>query len=102
LTPGARVPADLRLVAAKKMRIDQAALTGESELISATTKCTDKNYLQSRNMVFMGTSVVDGTATGIVVSVGNNTVMGLITSRSSHDSRLTYLQREIRRLVIII
>jgi sodium/potassium-transporting ATPase subunit alpha len=103
LRNGDRVPADLRLVDVRSLRVDQAALTGESEPVSSSATCTDSNYLQTRNIAFCGTNIVEGTARGIVVSTGNNTVMGSIASAASSSSeRSSGLQLEIRRVVIVI
>eukprot|EP01122_Echinamoeba_exundans_P008847 TRINITY_DN3010_c0_g1_i2.p1 TRINITY_DN3010_c0_g1~~TRINITY_DN3010_c0_g1_i2.p1 ORF type:complete len:640 (-),score=159.14 TRINITY_DN3010_c0_g1_i2:1578-3497(-) len=103
LRNGDRVPADLRLVDVRGLRIDSAALTGESEPVSSSATCTDSNYLQTRNIAFCGTNIVEGTARGIVVSTGNSTVMGSIASAASSSSeRSSGLQLEIRRVVIVI
>eukprot|EP01125_Pyxidicula_operculata_P009620 TRINITY_DN315_c0_g1_i2.p1 TRINITY_DN315_c0_g1~~TRINITY_DN315_c0_g1_i2.p1 ORF type:complete len:952 (+),score=188.38 TRINITY_DN315_c0_g1_i2:3200-6055(+) len=103
LRVGDRVPADLVLVEVNGLKINQSVLDGESEPVINTSKSTDQNYLQSRNMAFMSTTVVEGTATGVVVATGNKTVMGSITiSASAMNMELTFLQLEVRRLVIIV
>lgn len=103
LRNGDRVPADLRLFDVRSLRMDQSALTGESEAVSASTACTDKNYLQTRNIAFCGTNVVEGGGRGVVVATGNRTVMGSIASAASRSSGTTSgLQHEIKRVVILI
>jgi len=75
------VPADIRLVEVSGLKIDQSSLTGESEPVSLTTKPTNDNFFESRNMAFFGTNCVEGRGKGIVVATGNNTVMGSLTVR---------------------
>lgn len=103
LRTGDRVPADLRLVEVRSLRVDQAALTGESEPVKSSPSCTDDNYLQTRNIAFCGTHVVEGSARGVVVSTGNQTIMGSIASAASASpTRTSSLQLEVRRVVLVI
>ena len=80
LSAGDMLPADLRIMAAKDLFISQAALTGESapvekrEEIQAELK--NLAVTELANLGFMGTTVVSGTAQGIVVGVGNATLLG--------------------------
>ncbi len=87
LSAGDMVPADVRLVTARDLFISQSALTGESLPIekndcspfNKTSNAVTENVsavLDLQNIVLMGTSVVSGTATGIVVGTGDNTVFG--------------------------
>ncbi len=81
LEPGDRVPADVRLIGDAGLRVEEAALTGESvptekdhrEVLEAETSLGDRV-----NMAYMGTSVAAGTASGVVVATGMNTEMGHI------------------------
>src|SRR5690349_744955 len=66
LSLGNKVPADLRLLqASSDTRFDRAVLTGESEAIEASTTATDDNFLESKNIAFMGTHIVQGSCVGI-------------------------------------
>jgi len=80
LASGDRVPADLRLVAVKELRVDEAALTGESlpadksdEAVAADASLGDRF-----GMAYSGTLVVYGQATGVVVTTGAATELGRI------------------------
>jgi magnesium-transporting ATPase (P-type) len=82
LASGDRVPADLRLVAAKNLRVDEAALTGESvpvekapEPVAEDTPMGDRS-----SFAFAGTLVTYGTATGLVVETGARTELGRIST----------------------
>jgi len=82
LVPGDKVPADLRLAAVKHLRIDEAALTGESVPVEKTTApvAVDADVGDRASMAFGGTLVSYGTATGIVVATGARTELGRIST----------------------
>jgi len=82
LSAGDLVPADARLLVARDLYVQQAALTGESlpcEKEATGEPATAK--AEARNMVFLGTSVVSGTATAEVVATGPRTAFGDISAR---------------------
>lgn len=82
LSAGDLVPADARLLLARDLYIQQAALTGES--LPAEKEATGEpasTNAEARNMVFLGTSVVSGTATAEVVATGAKTALGEIVVR---------------------
>lgn len=80
LAAGDMVPADLRIIEAKDLFLSQSALTGESEPVekfnTAVISPSSHNLTDISNLAFMGTNVVSGTALGIVVATGNDTVFG--------------------------
>ncbi len=81
LYSGIRVPADIRLIHAVELKIDESILTGESlpvEKHSHAIKEENLTYGDQKNMAFMGTIVVSGRAKGVVVETGMNTVFGRI------------------------
>src|SRR5262249_15112624 len=77
---GDKVPADLRLVDAKNLRTEEAALTGESVPTEKTVDAVPANATvgDRGNMAFSGTMVVSGRATGVVVATGSQTELGRI------------------------
>ncbi|GLU20524.1 hypothetical protein SLE2022_367180 [Rubroshorea leprosula] len=81
--PGDLFPGDVRLLSSKQLVVSQSSLTGESW---ATEKTADVREEQStplldlRNICFMGTNVVSGSGTGLVVSTGSQTYMSTIFS----------------------
>ncbi|KAG0206624.1 hypothetical protein BGX33_007313 [Mortierella sp. NVP41] len=104
LSLGNKVPADLRLLqASSDTRFDRAVLTGESEAIEASTSATDDNFLESKNIAFMGTHVVQGSCLGVVILKGNDTLMGRINKLTTgRKPKKTIIQREITRFIRII
>jgi sodium/potassium-transporting ATPase subunit alpha len=92
---GNKCPADFRLLQCSgDLKFDRSVLTGESLPISATTECTDPNFMESRNIGMQGTHVVSGNGVGLVIQTGDNTVFGRIAKLSSTGgSGLTTLQK---------
>src|SRR5690606_23169645 len=80
LASGDRVPGDMRLVAARELRIDESALTGESLPAEKSTEAVaEAAPLGDRfGMAYSGTLVVHGTAQGIVVATGKSSELGRI------------------------
>lgn len=81
LESGDRVPADLRLIEAKRCRTDEAALTGESIPVEKQTSpvLQEADLAERSSMAYAGTIVVQGTAKGLVVATGSNTEIGKIS-----------------------
>ncbi|MFT8315404.1 MAG: HAD-IC family P-type ATPase [Clostridium sp.] len=79
---GEKVPADARIIQCNYLRVNESSLTGESVPIAKSTRICDKNVeLASRdNMLYMGTNIVSGNATAVVVETGMNTEIGNIAA----------------------
>ncbi len=100
LESGDKIPADLRLIEAKNLRTEEAALTGESVPAEKTTDpVSAKATVGDReNMAFSGTMVVSGRATGVVVATGSQTELGRINPMLAEVSALeTPLLRQIKK-----
>jgi len=80
---GDRVPADVRIIESHGFKVDNSSLTGESEPQSRNAECTSENPLETKNLAFFSTNAVEGTATGVVINIGDNTVMGRIANLAS-------------------
>ncbi|MDR1018732.1 MAG: magnesium-translocating P-type ATPase [Lachnospiraceae bacterium] len=79
LSAGDMIPADIRLISCKDLFISQSALTGESYPVEKFAKDTTSNIdteTSYENLVFMGSNVISGSALGVVIAVGNNTLFG--------------------------
>jgi len=105
LESGDKVPADLRLCEVKNLRMEEAALTGESvptdksvDPVSAKATVGDRN-----SMAYSGTLVVSGRAIGAVVATGGSTELGRINQLLAGVSALeTPLLRQIKKFGYMI
>ncbi|AIU81696.1 calcium-translocating P-type ATPase, SERCA-type [Bacillus velezensis] len=106
---GDRIGADVRIVEAKSLEIEESALTGESiPVVKQADKLRkpDVSLGDISNMAFMGTIVTRGSGIGVVVGTGMNTAMGKIADMlESAGSLSTPLQRrleELGKILIIV
>ena len=84
LSAGDITPADARVISAKDLFVNQSALTGESfpvEKTPAPVKVKDPSITEWSNYLFMGTSIVSGTATALVARTGGTTEYGKIARK---------------------
>ena len=97
LSAGDMIPADIRIISAKDLFISQSALTGESEpvekcsaLIGSKDALTDYS-----NLAFMGSNVISGSAAGVVIAVGNNTMLGEMAKSLSEKPDQTSFEKGV-------
>lgn len=98
LEAGDKVPADLRIFDEKKLRVEEASLTGESVPVTKHSSIIDKDVQlgDQKNMLFAGTSIAEGTAKAIVVKTAMNTEIGKITNLiKSAEEEMTPLQKKL-------
>lgn len=79
LAAGDMIPADLQLISAKDLFINQASLTGESlpvEKHAAPNTTIHQEHLELNNICFLGTSVESGAATAVILTTGAHTYFG--------------------------
>ena len=90
LSAGDMIPADCRVLSAKDLFVSQAAMTGESMPVEKFGHLSDGNdisVLELDNILFMGTNVVSGSATAIVLSTGGSTYFGALAGRLTTTDR---------------
>uniref|UniRef100_H2ZGA5 Calcium-transporting ATPase n=1 Tax=Ciona savignyi TaxID=51511 RepID=H2ZGA5_CIOSA len=98
---GDKVPADIRLIAihSTTLRVDQAILTGESvSVIKHTDAVPDPRAVNQdkKNLLFSGTNIASGKATGIVIGTGSNTEIGKIRDQMAEtEAEKTPLQQKL-------
>lgn len=101
LETGDRIPADLRMLEATNLRVDESALTGESGSVGKETGAVpaDTVLAKQSSMVWMGTAVTNGRGLGAVVATGSTTQFGRIASLTSEIvTDRTPLQRKLGTL----
>ncbi len=102
LKTGSRIPADARILEAYELEVDESFLTGESmpapkdsnALISKESALAER-----KNMLFMGTTLMKGTAKAVIVAIGQQTQMGRIAKLTSEvEEHKTPLQLRLDKL----
>jgi P-type Mg2+ transporter len=100
LSAGDLVPADADLTEAKNFHVQESALTGESLPVEKTT-VNDPQNLNS-NKIFLGTSVISGTARAIVTATGTRTKFGEIAARLTEKTPETEFEKGTRGFGFLI
>src|SRR6185369_5402863 len=101
LAAGDLVPADSELLQTRDLHVQQAALTGESLPVEKSAR-SDQGSESDLHKVFLGTSVVSGTATAVVTATGKNTIFGDIATRLAQRAPETEFERGTRRFGFLI
>lgn len=104
LSAGDLIPADLRILQAKDFFISQSSLTGESEPVEkkAAIHHHSDAVTDYQNIAFMGSNVISGSATGIVINVGNQTIFGTIASQISQEPEETSFTKGVNQVSWIL
>jgi len=92
LAAGDMVPADVRVLSAKDLFLNQAALTGEAlpvEKKAAPAPADVQNPLELPNLCFLGSNVESGSATAVVIHTGNRTYFGSLAASIVGQRQLT-------------
>src|SRR5262245_45232817 len=110
LVAGDLIPADAKLVESRDLHVQQASLTGESLPVEKEAEKKETNSAprpaaaspESRDLVFLGTSVVSGTATAQVVATGTATAFGQIAGRLARKAPETEFERGSKKFGLLI
>ncbi len=100
LSAGDMIPADLRLITAKDLFLNQSTLTGEAmplEKVAAAHVGAAETPFDLPNICFMGSAVVSGIGCGVVVLTGPRTAFGLVASEIAKQRMLTSFDKGIIR-----
>jgi Mg2+-importing ATPase len=106
LSAGDLIPADIRILNAKDLFVSEASLTGESlpvEKFSIQSKSNTLNPLELENIGYMGTNIISGSAIGVVISTGRDTIFGNLANRViSNDKQETSFQLGINKVSLLL
>jgi Mg2+-importing ATPase len=98
LSAGDMIPADVRIIEAKDLFVSQSALTGENEPVEKFANAQNEegqNPLEMSNLAFMGTNVVSGSATALVITIGDNTIFGSIAEQLQEKTPPTSFEKGV-------
>jgi sodium/potassium-transporting ATPase subunit alpha len=101
---GDKVPADCRIISCQNLKVNNSELTGESKPIKCTINATNENLLETSNMVFYSSLIVEGNGEALVVATGDQTILGRVSklTRSSSTDEITGLHREVNRFILFV
>ena len=103
LNLGDRVPADIRIIDSKELKVECSSLTGESDAIGITVERQHDSPAESRNLVFNSSLVMNGEGRGIVIRTGDFSMIGSIAALASQTVNVeTTMQIEVKRVVHFI
>jgi sodium/potassium-transporting ATPase subunit alpha len=105
---GDRVPADLRLLAVKDLKVDMSSMTGEPDAIACAVDHADDLPAEARNLVFNSALVMGGEGLGVVTRTGDATFIGKIaglaastaTARSSMENEVLHFVHVIAKVAL--
>lgn len=101
LSEGEKVPADMRLIRSVNCRVDESQLTGESLPIAKNPHTLQQKsaIYEQTNMLFQGSFMISGTATGVVTAIGNNTEFGNLAVLAKRQTSQSPVQQKIDKLI---
>lgn len=108
LESGSKVPADMRLIEIKDLKVDESMLTGESLAVTKNISTHSKDSIlgDRKNMTYSGTFVTYGRAKGIVVATSNHTELGkiahLIENTTAMQTPLTRKIEEFSKILLYV
>lgn len=107
LAAGDMIPADVRLIAAKDLFVSQGALTGESLPVEKQPMLPSdqeqiRNPLELANLCFLGTNVISGTGTAVVVETGSNTYLGSLAKTVVGRKTMTSFDKGVNDVSLLL
>ena len=100
---GNKVPADLRVIEADMLKVDNSSLTGESLAISLDPNKSNKDPAESKNVAFYSSNITEGVGKGIIIQTGDQTRMGSIAKLVANIKKeQTPINKEIENFIHLI
>lgn len=102
LSAGSMIPADLRIIEAKDLYVSQSSLTGESDSVKKTNTSSlsiseIENVTDLDTICFMGSSVISGSAKGVVIKIADDTYLGKVANNVSKKPE-TAFQKGVKNI----
>ena len=103
LNAGAIIPADVMIVENRDLFLNQSVFTGESAPVEKTEKYADTNEIFSlSNICLMGTSVISGKATAVVINTGFSTYLGSMGKQINSKKEITNFERGMNNITKLL
>lgn len=107
LAAGDMIPADVRIISAKDLFVSQGALTGESLPVEKYTElqishAESKNPLELANLCFLGTNIVSGSGTAVVIETGSNTYLGSLAKTVVGHKAMTSFDKGVNGVSFLL
>lgn len=103
LANGDKVPADCRIIETKDMKVDQSMITGESDPVMVSVNYQDADPLESKNIIFSGSLVIDGSGLAVVIRTGDQTLIGSMVELTGDTGKVqSTLKSDVEHAVYLI
>ena len=103
LNAGTLIPADLALIESKDLFINQSSFSGETLPIEKTTEYKDtEDIFELKNICYMGSNVISGAGTGLVIKTGENTYLGKMNKKISVNKEKTAFDQGIDKITQLL
>lgn len=109
LNAGDMIPADVRIIFAKDLFVSESSMTGESEAVEKYGELSEEtlnknitSQFELENLAFMGTNVISGTATAVVISTGNDTVLGSMADTITEKREMTSFDKGVNSVSFVL
>ncbi|KEI79613.1 magnesium ABC transporter ATPase [Clostridium botulinum A2 117] len=106
LAAGDMIPADVRIITSKDLFVSQSSLTGESEPVEKYSVLKNANedlsVSELDNICLLGTNIISGSATAVVISTGNDTYLGTMASTLTETKNLTSFEKGINSVSMLL
>ncbi|WP_204368761.1 magnesium-translocating P-type ATPase [Neosynechococcus sphagnicola] len=107
MAAGDMIPADVRLITAKDLFVSQGTLTGESLPVEKQPTLPDdqlqsQNPLELANLCFLGTNVISGTGTAVVIETGGNTYLGSLAKTVVGRKTMTSFDKGVNDVSLLL
>ena len=103
LNAGSIIPADIILIESKDLFLNQSVFTGESVLVEKTTIPNEpKGIFDINNICLMGSSVVSGSATAVVIQTGFDTYLGRMSKEVDNKKEITNFEKGMNNITKLL